>query len=98
MNFSVRPPVASGGGGGVGRRVARTALAAGLVAGGLAASAQAAHPHDPAHAHFRPHSPVSVQVKHRTLTITGTAGNDKLALRLRAGDPQRLQVDVGDDG
>src|SRR6185437_2158923 len=29
---------------------------------------------------------------------TGTAGNDKLALRLRAGDPRRLQVDVGDDG
>ena len=97
MNFSVRPPVASGGGGGVGRRVARTALAAGLVAGSLAASAQAAHFPESAHAH-RADFPVSVRVEHRTLTITGTAGNDKLALRLRAGDPRRLQVDVGDDG
>ncbi len=84
--------------GGVGRRIARTALAAGLVTGGLAASAQAAHFPKAAHAHDRAHSPVSVQVKHRTLTITGTAGSDKLALRLRAGDPPRLQVDVGDDG
>ncbi len=32
------------------------------------------------------------------LTITGTKASDKLALRLQAGDPSRLQVDVGDDG
>ena len=41
---------------------------------------------------------MSVQVTHRTLTITGTAASDKLTLRLRAGHPRRLQVDVGDDG
>jgi Ca2+-binding RTX toxin-like protein len=40
----------------------------------------------------------SVHVKHRTLTITGNAASDKLALRLQAGDSQKLQVDVGDDG
>jgi Ca2+-binding RTX toxin-like protein len=97
MNSSVRPPFADGGGGGVSRRIVRSAVAAGLITGGLAASAQA-HTPTAGHAHYRPFSRVSVQVKHRTLTITGTAGNDKLALRLRAGDARRLQVDVGDDG
>ena len=97
MNSSVRPPFADGGGGGVSRWIVSSAVAAGLITGGLAASAQA-HTPNAAHAHYRPPSRVSVQVKHRTLTITGTAGNDKLALRLRAGDPRRLQVDVGDDG
>jgi Ca2+-binding RTX toxin-like protein len=97
MNSSARAPVAFGVGGGISRRVARTALAAGLLTGGLAASAQAAQSHDVAHPHFRGHS-VSVEVKHRTLTINGTAGSEKLALRLRAGDARQLQVDVGDDG
>ena len=32
------------------------------------------------------------------LTVTGTKGSDKLALRLQAGDPSTIQVDVGDDG
>jgi Ca2+-binding RTX toxin-like protein len=35
---------------------------------------------------------------HRALTITGTAASDKIALRLQAGRPGILQVDVGDDG
>jgi Ca2+-binding RTX toxin-like protein len=75
-------------------------LAAGLVAGGLATSAQAIQPAAAAHAHAhdRAHAGVLVEVRHRTLTITGTPGDDKLALRLRAGDPRRLQVDLGDDG
>ncbi len=89
MNFSLRPPFAPGGGGGRNRRIARTALAAGLLTGGLAASAQASH---------GVHAAVSVHIRHHTLTITGHGASDKLALRLRAGDPQRLQVDVGDDG
>ena len=66
---------------------AKAVLAAGLLTGGLATSAQAAH-------HPRP----VVTVHHRTLTITGTAASEKLALRLRAGHPQTLQVDFGDDG
>ena len=98
MNPSVKPPVASGGGGAFSRRLVRSALAAGLLTGALAASAQAANTPDAAHAHHQRHPPVTVQVRHRTLTITGTAGSDKLALRLRAGDPRQLQVDVGDDG
>jgi len=35
---------------------------------------------------------------HRGLTITGTGASDKIALRLKAGRPGILQVDVGDDG
>jgi hypothetical protein len=37
-------------------------------------------------------------VAHDTLTIVGTRHNDKLALRLAAGQPATLQVDFGDDG
>ena len=98
MNPSVRPPVSSGDGRGVSRQIARTALAAGVLTTGLAASAQAAHSPKAAHAHYRAHPAVSVRVRHRTLTITGTAGSDKLALRLRKDDPRQLQVDVGGDG
>jgi Ca2+-binding RTX toxin-like protein len=87
MNNPLRPSAAAVGFGGTSRRrIGRTVLAAGLLTGGLAANAQAAHVAD------------SVHVKHRTLIVQGSAGSDKLALRLRAGHPQTLQVDVGDDG
>ena len=33
-----------------------------------------------------------------SLSVQGTGGNDRLALRLKAGDPGTLQVDAGDDG
>jgi hypothetical protein len=38
------------------------------------------------------------KLKHGLLTIEGTEASDKIALRLKAGDPDILQVDVGDDG
>jgi Ca2+-binding RTX toxin-like protein len=38
------------------------------------------------------------KLAHGILRIKGTFDADKLALRLKAGDPQTLQVDVGDDG
>jgi hypothetical protein len=38
------------------------------------------------------------KIKHGVLTIKGTNASDKLALRLQAGNPGILQVDVGDDG
>src|SRR6266700_49877 len=38
------------------------------------------------------------KLKHGVLTIEGTEASDKIALRLQAGDPGVLQVDVGDDG
>jgi Ca2+-binding RTX toxin-like protein len=37
-------------------------------------------------------------LRHGVLTVEGTPASDKIALRLRAGDPGTLQVDVGDDG
>jgi Ca2+-binding RTX toxin-like protein len=38
------------------------------------------------------------QLKHGVLTIKGTRASDKITLRLKAGDPGVLEVDVGDDG
>src|SRR5262245_14673592 len=35
---------------------------------------------------------------HGLLAIEGTEASDNIALRLRAGDPGTLEVDVGDDG
>jgi Ca2+-binding RTX toxin-like protein len=61
-------------------------LAAGLLTGGLAASASAAPP------------PYKVKIHDRTLTIAPRGAGGDLALRLAAGDPQTLQVDVGNDG
>jgi hypothetical protein len=63
--------------------VTRTALVSGLLAIGLPLSAQAAQ------------AGVSVKVRHRTLTVTGSNQDDTLALRI-AGS--KLAVDVGDNG
>jgi Ca2+-binding RTX toxin-like protein len=38
------------------------------------------------------------KLKHGLLKIKGTKEDDKITLRLKAGDPGTLQVDVGDDG
>src|SRR6266480_2527489 len=38
------------------------------------------------------------KLKHGLLTIEGTDSSDKIVLRLQAGNPGLLQVDVGDDG
>src|SRR6266540_1178943 len=38
------------------------------------------------------------KLKHGVLTIKGTRASDRIALRLQAGNPGILQVDVGDDG
>ncbi len=38
------------------------------------------------------------KLKHGLLTIEGTGASDTIALRLQAGRPDVLQVDVGDDG
>jgi Ca2+-binding RTX toxin-like protein len=40
----------------------------------------------------------SATVEDGTLTVVGTNGNDQLALRLAIGDPNTLQIDMGDDG
>ena len=74
--------------GGAGPRLATAALAAGLLTGGLALSAQAA---DAA-------QPVQVKIKDQALVVKGTAASDRIALRLSATDRQTLEVDVGDNG
>jgi RTX calcium-binding nonapeptide repeat (4 copies) len=38
------------------------------------------------------------KLKHGVLRVKGTEASDKIALRLEAGNPTILQVDVGDDG
>jgi Ca2+-binding RTX toxin-like protein len=38
------------------------------------------------------------KLKHGVLRVKGTNESDKIALRLQAGNPAILQVDVGDDG
>jgi hemolysin type calcium-binding protein len=40
----------------------------------------------------------TVALDHGTLTVTGDAANDALALRARASGPRILEVDLGDDG
>jgi Ca2+-binding RTX toxin-like protein len=75
---------------------AAIAAAAGTVAGqGHAAIASRADkPANPPGAAKFKHP----KVKHGLLEIKGTPGNDNIALRLQAGEPGVLQVDVGDDG
>jgi Ca2+-binding RTX toxin-like protein len=41
---------------------------------------------------------VRAQIKHGTLKVKGSGRDDRVALRLQAGNPDRVQVDVGDDG
>ena len=41
---------------------------------------------------------VKAKLQRGALTVTGTSGPDRIALRLAAADSGRLQVDVGDDG
>jgi Ca2+-binding RTX toxin-like protein len=66
--------------------VAAGALAAALVAAGLGASAAQAD------------ASFSVQVKKKALIVKGNGASNKLALRVRAADPDRVEVDFGDNG
>src|SRR4051812_46765166 len=68
------------------RRGALVALVAASAAATLALRA------DPAFAAYTAH------VQAGTLEITGNAASDKLALRLEAGSPSTLELDVGEDG
>jgi len=80
-------------------RLAAAAAAAGA-AGVVAAQATAsshAHAYRSSHRAAEP-AVVSSKLENGLLSVQGTAGNDRLALRLKAGDPGTLQVDAGDDG
>ena len=65
--------------------IAAVAALAGIVAGQGAASVSKARFEHP-------------RLKRGTLTVNGTNADDRIALRLKAGDREILQVDVGDDG
>jgi Ca2+-binding RTX toxin-like protein len=72
------------------------AVAAGIVAGPGDAT-------PPVHGNYGPYPPKAAKfkapkLKQGTLTVRGTKQSDKITLRLQAGDPGNLQVDVGDDG
>jgi Ca2+-binding RTX toxin-like protein len=83
-------------------KAARAAwLAAGAIAvagtAGVVAAQGYATPAKPS----SPPTPTKVKhpkLQHGVLSINGTQANDNIALRLQAGDPGVLQVDVGDDG
>jgi Ca2+-binding RTX toxin-like protein len=64
--------------------LALVAAAAGIVAG----AAQASYPPK-----FK-----APKIKAGVLSISGTKASEKIALRLQAGEPGTLEVDVGDDG
>jgi hypothetical protein len=68
------------------RRLVGGTLAAGLVAGmlGLTAAQADAAP--------------AIGLKGKTLIAKGTGAGDRLALRLHSGAPDRVDVDVGDNG
>jgi Ca2+-binding RTX toxin-like protein len=76
--------------------LASAIVAAVAVAGGVAfvGQAQAAQAHKASnHPHFK-----HPKLKHGVLTVRGTRASDRIALRLKAGDPATLQVDFRDDG
>jgi Ca2+-binding RTX toxin-like protein len=81
--------------------VSMVALAA-VVAGtaGIAAGQGNAAPARKAYAASHPHKAKfkHPKLRHGVLRIKGTEAGDKIALRLQAGDPGKLEVDVGDDG
>jgi Ca2+-binding RTX toxin-like protein len=72
--------------------VAAAVIAA--IAAGAASAAPSVNPsYPPGPAKFK-----EPKVKQGVLTIKGTKAGDKIALRLQAGRPDTLQIDVGDDG
>ena len=84
-------------------RLAASAVVATAVAGGagIAASHAGASPFHHAHRYsHRFYDPRFKQPKlrHGLLSIEGTNAADAITLRLKAGDPSTLQVDVGDNG
>ena len=66
-----------------GRGLARLAVVGAILLAGLGFAAD------------RAQAAYSAQVVNGTLTITGNGASDQLALRLQAGVPTTLQVDVG---
>jgi Ca2+-binding RTX toxin-like protein len=84
-------------------RLAVAAVAAAAVAGAAGIAADHANASPYRHAHTAMHRFYEPKFKrpklrHGLLSIEGTTAADKITLRLKAGDPGTLQVDVGDNG
>ncbi len=85
------------------KRLAFSAIAAGALATATGAVAAQGHASPHRHAYESLHrleDPRSAEARlqHGLLSIEGTRADDRIALRLKAGDPNTLQVDFGDDG
>jgi Ca2+-binding RTX toxin-like protein len=78
---------------------ARRLVGLSVAAAGIAVAAAAILPAQGAAARHRHHrGPAHVRLEHHTLRVQGTEGDDAIALRLEAGYPDVVQVDLGDDG
>jgi Ca2+-binding RTX toxin-like protein len=78
------------------RRLGALPLAAAAV---VAIATAAAYPAQGAAARNRHNlEPAHVRLAHHTLRVRGTEANDGIALRLAAGNPAVVQVDLGDNG
>src|SRR6188472_4000309 len=74
--------------------VALAAIAAAMILPAHGAAARYRHVvHDRHQA-----EPAHVRLEHHTLKVKGTNASDAIALRLAAGNPSIVQVDIGDDG
>jgi Ca2+-binding RTX toxin-like protein len=78
-----------------GRRSPKWAVHVLAAAAALAVTALAAS-HSSAKSHKL--EGIRADLKHGTLSVQGGHGGQQVALRLKAGDPSRIQVDAGDDG
>ena len=79
------------------RRLGAWPLAAAAVAAVAAAAVYPAQGAAALHRHHVKHVR-RAQLEHHTLRVQGTEGNDAIALRLAAGNPAVVQVDLGDNG
>jgi Ca2+-binding RTX toxin-like protein len=64
----------------------------------LSAALLVAAPVASAHDHGHKVDGVRADVKHGTLTVKGSDGDQRVAVRLQAGNPGVIQVDAGDNG
>ncbi|MGZ4333146.1 MAG: calcium-binding protein [Gaiellaceae bacterium] len=77
----------------------RRLAALSVAAAGVAVATAAVYPAQGAAARHRHHIVrAHVRLEHHALRVDGTRANDAIALRLAAGNPTVVQVDLGDNG
>jgi Ca2+-binding RTX toxin-like protein len=81
-------------------RLAASVFATAALVAGIVASQASAAPSRQAEigSHHKDAKFKKPKLRHGELKIKGTRDDDKITLRLKAGDPGTLEVDVGDDG